>query len=91
MKQAGGASSSRWPVPGAKLPSLVPAVALLAVLAIPAAVILVGLIVYPMAGTIDGERGDHVLLAPPFIVNEEQIAEIVERLGLAIDDAIGAA
>jgi hypothetical protein len=30
-----------------------------------------------------------VLLAPPFIVNEEQIAEIVDRLGLAIDDAIG--
>jgi len=49
-----------------------------------------GLIVYPMAGTIDGERGDHVLLAPPFIVNEEQIAEIVDRLGLAIDDTIGA-
>ena len=28
-----------------------------------------GLMVYPMGGTIDGARGDHVLLAPPFIVD----------------------
>ena len=27
-----------------------------------------GLAVYPMGGTIDGTRGDHVLLAPPYIV-----------------------
>ena len=27
-----------------------------------------GLMVYPMGGTIDGKRGDHVLIAPPFIV-----------------------
>ncbi len=30
-----------------------------------------GLMVYPMGGTIDGARGDHVLLAPPFIVDAE--------------------
>jgi adenosylmethionine-8-amino-7-oxononanoate aminotransferase len=47
-----------------------------------------GLMVYPMGGTIDGARGDHVLLAPPFIVTEVQIAEIVDRLGSAIDDAL---
>ncbi len=47
-----------------------------------------GLICYPMGGTIDGRRGDHVLLAPPFIVTEEHIAAIVERLGEAIDAAI---
>jgi adenosylmethionine-8-amino-7-oxononanoate aminotransferase len=46
-----------------------------------------GLLVYPGGGTIDGRRGDHVLLAPPFIVNEEQIDTIVERLGDAIDAA----
>lgn len=34
-----------------------------------------GLMVYPMGGTIDGQRGDHVLLAPPFIVTEEQTWE----------------
>ena len=47
-----------------------------------------GLMVYPMGGTIDGSRGDHVLLAPPFIVSESQIETIVERLGEAVDAAI---
>ncbi|MEZ5447963.1 MAG: aminotransferase class III-fold pyridoxal phosphate-dependent enzyme [Thiolinea sp.] len=32
-----------------------------------------GLICYPMSGTIDGENGDHVLLAPPFIIEEAQL------------------
>ena len=49
------------------------------------------LMVYPMGGTIDGRRGDHVLLAPPFIVTEAEIDEIVSRLALAIDSAIAAA
>jgi adenosylmethionine-8-amino-7-oxononanoate aminotransferase len=48
-----------------------------------------GLMVYPMGGTIDGQRGDHVLLAPPFIVTAPQIDEIVDRLGSAIDDVLG--
>ena len=47
-----------------------------------------GLMVYPMGGTIDGTQGDHVLLAPPFIVTEDQIGEIVDRLGSALDDAL---
>ncbi len=47
-----------------------------------------GLLVYPMGGTIDGERGDHVLLAPPFIVTEPDLGLIVERLADAIDGAI---
>jgi adenosylmethionine-8-amino-7-oxononanoate aminotransferase len=47
-----------------------------------------GLMVYPMGGTIDGARGDHVLLAPPFIVNEAQVDLIVERLGDAVDAAV---
>jgi adenosylmethionine-8-amino-7-oxononanoate aminotransferase len=46
-----------------------------------------GLMVYPMGGTIDGERGDHVLLAPPFIVDAPLVDTIVERLGEAIDAA----
>jgi adenosylmethionine-8-amino-7-oxononanoate aminotransferase len=48
-----------------------------------------GLMVYPMGGTIDGSRGDHVLLAPPFIVNESQVETIVERLGEAVDASLG--
>jgi adenosylmethionine-8-amino-7-oxononanoate aminotransferase len=46
-----------------------------------------GLMVYPMGGTIDGERGDHVVLAPPFIVDAPLVDTIVERLGEAIDAA----
>ena len=47
-----------------------------------------GLICYPGGGTADGTRGDHVLLAPPFIVEEGEVAEIVARLGEAIDAAL---
>jgi len=47
-----------------------------------------GLMVYPMGGTIDGRLGDHVLLAPPFIVSDGDLDRIVERLQAAIDAAI---
>jgi adenosylmethionine-8-amino-7-oxononanoate aminotransferase len=47
-----------------------------------------GLMVYPMGGTIDGRRGDHVLIAPPFISTSHDIDVIVERLGNAVDAAI---
>jgi adenosylmethionine-8-amino-7-oxononanoate aminotransferase len=46
-----------------------------------------GLMVYPMGGTIDGQRGDHVLVAPPFIVSDDELDMIVERLRRAIDQA----
>lgn len=49
-----------------------------------------GLMVYPMGGTIDGGRGDHVLLAPPFISTSQDIDAIVERLGDAVDAALRA-
>ncbi|QCS61234.1 aspartate aminotransferase family protein [Achromobacter denitrificans] len=47
-----------------------------------------GLMVYPMGGTIDGRQGDHVLLAPPFIVTEDELDQLTERLAGAIDAAI---
>jgi len=47
-----------------------------------------GLMVYPMGGTIDGRLGDHVLIAPPFIVTKRDVDTIVERLGEAVDAAI---
>jgi adenosylmethionine-8-amino-7-oxononanoate aminotransferase len=43
-----------------------------------------GLMCYPMGGTLDGVQGDHVLLAPPFIANETQLDELVDKLGSAI-------
>ncbi|MBD3844639.1 adenosylmethionine-8-amino-7-oxononanoate aminotransferase [Bosea sp. OAE752] len=47
-----------------------------------------GLMSYPMGGTIDGRIGDHVLLAPPYIITPEEIDLIVERIGGAIDAAV---
>ncbi|MDH3228255.1 MAG: aspartate aminotransferase family protein [Alphaproteobacteria bacterium] len=50
-----------------------------------------GLICYPMGGTVDGRKGDHVLLAPPFIVEAKHVETIVDSLAGAIDAAIEAA
>ncbi|MCJ2093214.1 aspartate aminotransferase family protein [Methylobacterium sp. J-072] len=50
-----------------------------------------GLAVYPAGGTIDGARGDHVLLAPPFIIDAATVDTVVERLGEAVDAAIAQA
>jgi len=47
-----------------------------------------GLMVYPMGGTLDGRCGDHVLLAPPFIASEDDLAQIVHKLRRALDTVI---
>lgn len=47
-----------------------------------------GLICYPMSGTIDGRSGDHVLLAPPFIIEDAQIGELTDKLSRAISAVI---
>ncbi|UWR87847.1 aspartate aminotransferase family protein [Phaeobacter inhibens] len=47
-----------------------------------------GLICYPMAGTRDGRNGDHILLAPPFILSEDQIDEITDKLEVALDQVL---
>jgi adenosylmethionine-8-amino-7-oxononanoate aminotransferase len=49
-----------------------------------------GLACYPAGGTADGRRGDHVLLAPPYISTPDDIDMIVERLGVAVDGALKA-
>jgi adenosylmethionine-8-amino-7-oxononanoate aminotransferase len=46
-----------------------------------------GLICYPMGGTVDGKQGDHVLLAPPFIISDDQIGELTEKLATAVSTA----
>lgn len=48
-----------------------------------------GLMCYPMGGTVDGRHGDHILLAPPYIIENNHIAEIEEKLSQAIDAALG--
>jgi adenosylmethionine-8-amino-7-oxononanoate aminotransferase len=47
-----------------------------------------GLLCYPAGGTVDGLRGDHILLAPPYIASRDELAEIADRLAQAIDQAI---
>ena len=47
-----------------------------------------GLACYPAGGTVDGRRGDHVLLAPPYIATSDDIDLIVEKLGTAVDSAL---
>ena len=47
-----------------------------------------GLMCYPMQGTIDGKRGDHVLLAPPFVMEDDQVDMVADLLSKAIRDVI---
>lgn len=47
-----------------------------------------GLICYPMGGTIDGVKGDHILLAPPFIMDDHHVDEITTKLQIALDQVL---
>ncbi|MDH4557074.1 aspartate aminotransferase family protein [Pseudomonas sp. BN417] len=47
-----------------------------------------GLMCYPMGGTLDGRSGDHILLAPPFILEEPHLDELVHTLDAALRDAL---
>jgi len=49
-----------------------------------------GLICYPGGGTIDGRNGDHVLLAPPFIISDAEIGTLVDRLATSVEKALAA-
>lgn len=46
-----------------------------------------GLVCYPSSGTADGEHGDHVLLAPPYILTDDEVDEIVDKLDAALTSA----
>lgn len=41
-----------------------------------------------MSGTVDGQSGDHVLLAPPFIISDDRIGELVQKLSGAVETAL---
>ncbi len=38
-----------------------------------------GLICYPVGGNVDGVRGDHAILAPPYNASDSELSEIVEK------------
>jgi adenosylmethionine-8-amino-7-oxononanoate aminotransferase len=46
-----------------------------------------GLLVYPVQGCVDGDCGDHVLIAPPAVITPEQVAWACEQLSTAIEEA----
>jgi adenosylmethionine-8-amino-7-oxononanoate aminotransferase len=52
------------------------------------AVLAEGAAIYPMGGTVDGRHGDHVIVAPPYIATEGDIAEIVDRVGRGVEAAL---
>lgn len=47
-----------------------------------------GIICYPMGGTIDGRMGDHILLAPPFIISDSEMEFLVRTLTQVIDTTV---
>jgi adenosylmethionine-8-amino-7-oxononanoate aminotransferase len=49
-----------------------------------------GLLIYPSGGTADGRSGDHILLAPPYNVSDDELDTIVDLLGQTIDAALPA-
>jgi adenosylmethionine-8-amino-7-oxononanoate aminotransferase len=44
-----------------------------------------GLLIYPSGGTVDGRRGDHILLAPPYTVSDEELEMIVDLFGKTLE------
>lgn len=49
-----------------------------------------GLACYPSQGTVDGKSGDHILLAPPFIISNDEMDMLVARLDSAIKASLPA-
>ena len=43
-----------------------------------------GVATYPMKGCVDGDLGDHVLLAPPFTITSAQISEVTAGIDRAL-------
>ena len=49
-----------------------------------------GLMTYPMSGTVDGKYGDHILLAPPYIIEQAEIDHIVQILHDSLNTTLDA-
>ena len=47
-------------------------------------------LLYPGQGTVDGVRGDHVLLAPPFIIQAQESEQIADGLQYAVNTVLSA-
>lgn len=49
-----------------------------------------GVLCYGMGGTIDGRRGDHILIAPPYNINDAEQAEVIEKISTAVTATLAA-
>ncbi|HTC22899.1 MAG TPA: aminotransferase class III-fold pyridoxal phosphate-dependent enzyme [Gemmatimonadales bacterium] len=49
-----------------------------------------GLVLWPNVGQADGTNGDLVMIAPPFVIDEKEVGELVRRLGRALERAAAA-
>ena len=49
-----------------------------------------GVLLYASTGLADGTNGDAIVLGPPFVVTDDELVAIVDRLGAAIDAALPA-
>lgn len=47
-----------------------------------------GVVLYPGKGSFDGIAGDHILITPPLIINEEQLDEIVDVIKVCIEETV---
>ena len=47
-----------------------------------------GLMCYPIGGSFDGVTGDRALLAPPYIISEAQLDEVVDKLTYSLDQVV---
>lgn len=42
--------------------------------------------VYPGSGTVDGQRGDHIIISPSYNITDAEINMIVDRVGRLVED-----
>lgn len=47
-----------------------------------------GLLIYPGSGSIDGQKGDHVIIAPPFTISAEEMQELFRRLAISVESVM---
>ena len=48
----------------------------------------IGLLCYGMGGTVDGKRGDHILLAPPYNIDDVEEQELIDKFVDAVRQAL---
>ena len=47
-----------------------------------------GLLCYGMGGTIDGRRGDHILIAPPYNLDDAEQQQIIDKFSASVIQAL---